>query len=306
MKILYLTPDFNNFYARFYGQCMRALPKVADVKFYNVNVPPESRDIHQVIKHLYGDDCPDVILWWDYEGSGSAGEFEGLESVKALKVFWSVDSHKDEGSEKCKAYLKRVGTNLILTSFDRDQITPQVRGLAQIAPLDWYPFAVDPEFYKPLGLEKKWDVALLGNAAGSYYPFRYAYDQMLKNKGFRYHSPETERFYEEAFVKHINESLIGLTCTSSYKYALPKTMEIMGCGTALFCDTCSDFKHLHFVDGQNYVDVNPGNVVEKIQYYLGHREELDRVAKNGRETVLQYHTADIRAREFVETLKKYV
>ena len=42
------------------------------------------------------------------------------------------------------------------------------------------------------------------------------------------------------------------------------------------------------------------DLVEKVQYYLGHEEERKQIAMRGYETVKQYHTYDVRLKQMLE------
>ncbi|MHA1267856.1 MAG: glycosyltransferase [Candidatus Helarchaeota archaeon] len=43
---------------------------------------------------------------------------------------------------------------------------------------------------------------------------------------------------------------------------------------------------------------------EKLLYYLENEDERAKIARNGYNTVMKYHTADVRAKQFVRWLKK--
>lgn len=63
-----------------------------------------------------------------------------------------------------------------------------------------------------------------------------------------------------------------------------------------------------FKDGVNvviYDKKNPNDLIEKINYYLANRDELKRIAKNGFDNLLKYHTSEVRAKEFIETCERY-
>jgi len=65
----------------------------------------------------------------------------------------------------------------------------------------------------------------------------------------------------------------------------------------------SEAEELGFVDGVNYVKIGLGDWKEKLVYYAKHREEAEEIALNGRRLILERHTHEIRAREFMEMLK---
>ena len=97
-----------------------------------------------------------------------------------------------------------------------------------------------------------------------------------------------------------------MTCSGSFKGLVQKYYEVTACGTLLMADTCMDLEDQHFISGHNFVEINNGNILEKVRHYLAHPEEAKRIADQGREDILRYHTHDIRARELIGILEKYV
>lgn len=310
MKILYLTPNFSNFYAALYDGMIQSPGRYADLTLYGpgyelFNELENERDMLKVVDIL---GKPDVIMMWDHQGTGWAGDFYNLDKVDCLKVLWSVDIHKDANSPKVLSYVKDSDINLILMSYDKKLQTEAGRAFKALnIPTELYPFSIDPEFYKPLGIPKRWDVSVLGNIASSYYPYRNAFASTLRSaKGLLYHDPESNgRFFREEFVKHINECKICVTCSSSYKYALPKYFEAMACGSLLLADKPMDSDILHFIPSHNFVEVDPTCLLEKVMYYLEHQDEAKRIAQNARETILNFHTNKLRGRQLVEILAEY-
>ena len=51
---------------------------------------------------------------------------------------------------------------------------------------------------------------------------------------------------------------------------------------------------------------NPNDLIDKINYYLNNRDVLQRIAKNGFDNLLKYHTSEVRAKEFIETCERYM
>lgn len=315
MKILYLTPDFSNFYAAFYHGMIHSMDKYAEVTYYGTSFPlyntfEDGRDLLKVVEKI---GKPDVILMWDNQGTGWAGDFLNLDKIDCVKALWSVDIHKDAGAiqdapQTLLQYIRSNGINLFLLTYDREFTHWASQTFKKLnLPIEFYPFSIDPNFYKPLNLSKKYDVSLLGNTSGSYYPYRHQYLNMFSGTSeFRFHHSGIAAYYREDFVRHINESKICLTCTGSNFWPMPKYFEVMSCGGLLFGNKPTDAEYLHFIDGVNYVDVNPNNVLEKIHYYLSHEGEAEVIRSNARQTILNYHTDDIRGRELVEVFKKYV
>lgn len=311
MKILYLTPDFSNFFAATYDGMIKSIEPYCELTLYGpgYKIHDElkfSKNIPHIIKNIYGNDRPDAIIMWDIEGSGWAGDFTGLDQINCLKVLWTVDLHNDAVSHRLN-YIKNANYGLVLMTYDKDQLTHAARFYRELGiPTEFYPFSVDPEMFKPMNIPKKYDVSLVGNMSSSYYPLRNKVHEALSGKGLKYHHPDMRIYTRDNFARHINESKICITGSSSYKYLVQKYYEITSCGTLLMADNCMDAEYQHFVPDYNFVEINEGNVFEKVQYYLSHPEETQRIAQNGRDTILKYHTHDIRGRELISILEKFI
>ena len=61
------------------------------------------------------------------------------------------------------------------------------------------------------------------------------------------------------------------------------------------------------IDGEDFIIYHsPDELIEKIEYYLSHEEEMRTIAENGFNKLLKYHTSEVRAKEFIETCEKYM
>ena len=94
-------------------------------------------------------------------------------------------------------------------------------------------------------------------------------------------------------------------------YYTDRMFKSLAVGCCLFLPTPAynvDFPN-GFKDGVNviiYDKKNPNELIEKINYYLNNRDELKRIAKNGFDNLLKYHTSEVRAKEFIETCERYM
>ena len=64
-------------------------------------------------------------------------------------------------------------------------------------------------------------------------------------------------------------------------------------------------EEVHLVPDWNFVAITEKNWQKRLKYYLSHDEEREEIAQRGYETVMKYHTADIRARELVDWLEAH-
>ena len=87
--------------------------------------------------------------------------------------------------------------------------------------------------------------------------------------------------------------------SGKYYYPVMKYTEVMGCNTLAIANTPCDAEELHFIPGENFVEVNVGNYAEKLRYYIAHDEEREEIAQRGYDMVRKYHTTEIRVEEFL-------
>jgi spore maturation protein CgeB len=84
--------------------------------------------------------------------------------------------------------------------------------------------------------------------------------------------------------------------------ASPRIFEALACGAFVICDGQKDVLSL-FEDGRHLVVArDPGEMREKVRYYLDHPAERERIAAQGREVVLSRHTYGERLRELFSCL----
>ena len=177
---------------------------------------------------------------WDIEGSGWAGDFTNLNKTNSLKVLWSVDIHNDAVPHRMP-FIETLDIGLVLITYDKDQNTHAAKTFQTLGcPIEFYPFSMDETRFYPMGIPKKYDVSLIGNMSSSYYPLRNAVHKALFGKSLNYHHPAMGIFVKDEFARHINESKICVTGSSSYKYLVQKYYEVTACGTLLMADMCMD------------------------------------------------------------------
>ena len=88
-----------------------------------------------------------------------------------------------------------------------------------------------------------------------------------------------------------------------------RMMESLANGCCYFYPTPSynsDFPN-GLIDGEVFIIYNSAkDLTEKIEYYLGHEEEMRTIAENGFNKLLKYHTSEVRAKEFISTCERYM
>ena len=88
-----------------------------------------------------------------------------------------------------------------------------------------------------------------------------------------------------------------------------RMMESLANGCCYFYPTPNynvDFPN-GLVDGEDFVIYHsPDDLLDKIEYYLSHEEEMRTIAENGFNKLLKYHTSEVRAKEFIEVCESYI
>lgn len=178
--------------------------------------------------------------------------------------------------------------------------------------LIWLPHSVDTDYFKPADV-RMGGVTLLG-VVGNVYPTRQAVLEECKGEPFflRIERPvETpvrkkkwpvDRDYAEIIAK----SLICPTGGSKFHYAVSKFFEIPSCGTLLMSDWFPELGKLGFKPGENMVVLRPGHIKEQMLWWLGRSEERKRVESNGRKLIVERHSGQIRAAQFLDHVQRLV
>ncbi len=135
-----------------------------------------------------------------------------------------------------------------------------------------------------------------------------------KPKPLKLYTPESTPFLPDVenmgTVHYLHEmplvfrhSKINLNITlRSIKNGIPlRAMDIMGAGGFLLTNYQNDFNH-HFTDGEDYASFSsPAEMLDKIEYYLSHDAERQKIAENGWKKVCSGHTYEKRIKEMLET-----
>ena len=210
-------------------------------------------------------------------------------------------------------------------------------------PEDWYvkqlktkaifwPPSVEPSYFKPIDeSEKKYDVTMIGTV-GNIYPLRQKIDQGLPqlakennwnmllrrppstNKINRPYRVDIQKILDkpelrkkwllgEDYVKALAESKVFIFGTSVFRYPSPKFFEAMGSGACVLADRPFHMEDMHFEPDWNFVEINPENWKEKLEHILDDDQLRETIARRGYETMMKYHTNEVRVKEFIEELK---
>ena len=296
--------------------------------------PGEKLD--ESIKRLYGNDPPDWVVsnradLQEYREHGSPRDGRPYDMVMTLADL-HVDPHgwvraANAGYDVTLMrylYSPYVKKSLLGRYRYYQKIDPEFYVKNLTTKIHHFPWFTDPSIYKPSS-EKGYDVVFLGSSEKKVYPLRNAIVQDLprlcKEKGWRYvlkGRPPGETTHRnipellgqgyivgERYAETLAKSKVFIFGSSIFRYPLSKYFEVMGSGALAMADEPQTAQQLHLRDGENYVRVTKENWKRTLEYYLENDDEREMVASKGYETVMKYHSVEVRARELVNLLKTY-
>jgi hypothetical protein len=176
------------------------------------------------------------------------------------------------------------------------------------------PICVEKRIFKDYGEEKIYDVLLIGSLKKDIYPLRNKFKEeifpRLKKKGYickvlehpGYRIDDVDEQIRN-YAKEINRSKIVVTCSSIFRYAVHKYVEVPLCGSLLCADLPNERKDW-FRKWMLVVKLNEsaGSIVEKIEYYLQNDDERNKLIKRGMRLNQQQYTQE----KYVERLLKII
>lgn len=242
---------------------------------------------------------PDFILISDSIDMRSA--FLGLEAVGIPRVFFGVDSPMNA------FWQFHYARTFDFAFFDQKSMTErfQLEHPDHAGRVHWLPLAADQRIYRPLDLEKAYDISFVGSLNDRLRPKR---SWMLKelNQHFQVNvfdgggsrsvpPDQVAQIYNRSKIV-LNENLFpGLNL---------RTFEIMACGTCLVTEESdARWKDL-FDDWKHLVAFRSDNLIENLKILLGDDQKREAIAQTGRQLVLEKHTIDHRAERLLSLVSE--
>jgi len=304
MKILWLTMDFHKAagpYRHYYLALEESLEKIADIIFYGRKTSEEGKIPAKEIE-------ADIVVF--YAGYHLI-KWEGVEKISVPKALRCTDPWAN--APRHIGIINKRKIDLVLLQY------PSVKQLFQErlenAKVISLPQTVNTEIFKPLNLERTYDIFQTGNCCGNYYPLRNAVAQEYGNndkcwvkRGFT-SIPSLEKY-----IKVINQSKILATgnCTfpvlgqSGFRMIQVKPIEALATRTLCAMDTPTCHEEMHLEPHRNFVPLELRNFRETLKYYLEHNDESEKIARRGYETFMKYHSSDVRAKQLLMELERMV
>lgn len=256
---------------------------------------------------------------------GIGGGGEPL-AAKAMHIFKGPVILSVYNSYICfyKSFLKRWKSR-ILFAYNPDFATLNFENYNSVG-IQYYhfPFGSDENIFKPLAVEKKYDIAFLGNANSGFGRERYIQrliDYAKSNKlnvflagagwdkfGFPYrivkHGIDTNKIY--------NESKICLNIHNDRQFAgIDKEMDANNRLFDLAMAGCCQISNgeqmvIKYFEKDEVVTADlPEKWIQAIDYYLNNETERVKIGKKARERALNGHTWEKRATDFIGLINNH-
>lgn len=168
----------------------------------------------------------------------------------------------------------------------------------------YLPFGINIEIFKPdLEVEKSMDIACIMSFNKKEYPNRQIiFDTIRKSlmsRSFLHKiTHSSEAFHLDFYIHTLQQAKIGIHSCDRYRSTALKCFEILGCGALLFTDAATDFDHLGFRNGVNYIEYSVDqirSIPKQLERILKDTDKLQLIANNGIDFVQQNHTNKHRA-----------
>jgi len=301
MKILWMTTDYHHHapggpMRHYYYTLEDEITKITKVTL--VGRTESSRDL----KHLAEIHDADVVMIYD-----DMWRLENVDKVSVPVALWCSDPWR-----RILDHVEYINKNRIsLVCLLHGAAAPEYRKRVSAKCVETFQSLSD-KIFQPIGTKGVYDVFQTGDVDPTAYPLRNAIYHTYRNNprcwvrsGFK----SIPRL--DDYVKRVAHSKIIATgnChlpvldNNKLSFFQVKPLEAMATKTLAMMDrpTCADL--LHFEDGVNYVEIGLTDFRKKIRYYLEHDEERRKIAEQGYETYLKYHTSAARAKQVYEELK---
>lgn len=278
---------------------------------------PEQTDVEALMR---GRDY-DVVLVY---AESMFSYMKNFEKIGERKVLWFLSSPHQILLPMYREYFEKNKLDLILKVADKENATEFGKEFMRLGlRTEWLPLSVDGNRFKKLGIPKLADICIMENVNPTVYPLRVrVVNYVLRLNKYRVMA---QPCYGDDYVKAINYSRLFLTCSGDWKYPVMKYFESMACETLLLADTPVDAEELGFRADENFASIdnaytpkveNPALPIkqeewefhgqalqQKLDHYLTHTEDRNRIARAGEVLVRARHTDEVRAKELFDILR---
>lgn len=161
----------------------------------------------------------------------------------------------------------------------------------------WLPYACDLEYFHPLSVNKDLDLAFIGNINIS------LERQSIMNLLYEKYKINEQRFYYQSEIPEIYSRakiVLNMPLGDDLNY---RTFEAMSCGSLLLTRRIKNGQEILFKEGVHFAAYeNENELVEKLNYYLSHPDDREKIAQAGLEEIRKTHSLDMRLAKMLESI----
>lgn len=230
----------------------------------------------------------DANLWVDWGEDGLTGvlPYTPMGCPKPM-IYWASDTHIKGNGIDSYDYRLSMAKKADIVFVAQKAAVERMKADGVPDPI-WLPHAVEPLAYPRFDLAtKKHDVCFIGHVSSK--NREEALDQLFREfPNFDY----GQALFNDAAARIAN-SKIGFNISMTDDVNM-RTFEVMATGTMLLTNWIPTIEEL-FKDGEHLVLYrSPEEMIEKVNYYLKHDDERERIAQAGYEEVIAKHTIQAR------------
>ena len=116
-----------------------------------------------------------------------------------------------------------------------------------------------------------------------------------------------DNVYDQGYINMLNRTKIHLVDTAMTGIMVDKYMEAASCGCLLMGEKPQGLDE-YFIDGETFVEIKmhriSSELPKKLQYYLNHEEERNKIARRMQKIVHKHFNMDTKIKEFCDVLLK--
>jgi len=247
---------------------------------------------------------PDIVFWY------KPLEINGYENISVPKIISYNEMYDIENTKK---EILKSKSNIVICHLENDMkkyknINFNLYNL---------PHCIEKTIFKDYKERKKYDVLLAGVISKEIYPLRYKFqkiikDNLLKNlnvKILNHPGYRIKNVNEQvvSYARELNRSKLVLSCSSIYKYALAKYVEVPACGSLLLADLPDErnefFKNLIVpID----ISMSESEIVEIINYWIKSNDEREEKINLNYKLIMESYTQEHYSEKFYKIIQNYL
>ncbi|WP_298868601.1 glycosyltransferase [uncultured Gimesia sp.] len=207
-------------------------------------------------------------------------------------VCWVIDTHMN--FEWCLEKAARY--DYVFAAQKDGALTLQNKGIESA---HWLPLACDPEIHRPYQATKRFDFSFVGNLVGS--------ERCVLLESLTQKYPDSfvgQKYFEEmARIYSASRLIFNRSVKNDVNM---RVFEALGCGGLLLTnDLTENGQPELFTDGEHLATYNcPEELFDKLEYYLKHETERDKIAQQGLGLVVSRHTYQHRMKILLASITK--